>query len=330
MNSDVFCHDIHNQLNEFIFDNSEIIKDNNYSELLNNIKNQSSQTINYINHFQFNNFYLSNSLFNIKNESKTESDKEKETDIKLNINNNINNNNFYHIQNNNNMDNNLKINNNFFPFNESNNKMLYDDCLLNNECNIFNFIENNNINMNMNLINRNNKSNNLFNNNKNDLNINFFNNNDIDSENNTNNNEIKNKNNNDKVDDEDEKNDNYKSDESLINKKIINLIGKRKIKKINKKNAIKVNQVIKYGHPKAIIYKTMKQKLNIHKKLDLECRNDTILLIYTISKLKNILKNILSKENIKDKIRIQNIYKNSILSLQHREYAQDITGYNLL
>ena len=74
----------------------------------------------------------------------------------------------------------------------------------------------------------------------------------------------------------------------------------------------------------------MKQKLNMHKKLDLECRNDTIHLIYSISKLKNILKNVLSKENVNVKIRIQNIYKNSIFYLQHREYAQDITGYNLI
>ena len=196
--------------------------------------------------------------------------------------------------------------------------MLYDNFLFNYENNFFNF----KINNNKNVINKNNKSNILLNNNKNKNDLN----NNIDFDNSINNKEIENKNNKD----EDKKNNNYKSEKSLFVKNIINLIGKRKTKKIKKRITFKENQIIKYGHPKAIIYKTMKQKLNMHKKLDLECRNDTIQLIYSISKLKNILKNVLLKENVNAKIRIQNIYRNSIFYLQHREYAQDITGFNLI
>ena len=320
MNQDVFCFDIHNQLSsELFFENSEIFKDNNYYDLLNNIKSQSSQ----INFCSFNNFYFSNSIINIRNE-KTEIDKEKEkqTDIKLifnsnNINTNIINNNTYNS--NNIIEKNQELNNT--PLNKNNNKRLYDDFLLNYENNSFNFKVNNN----MKLINENNKTNILFNNNKNknEPSIN------IDFDNNINKKELENK-----IIDEEAKNNNYNNDEfSLVKQNIknfINFIGKRK-RRINKKRkSIIENQIIKYGHPKALIYKTMKQKLNIHKKLDLECRNDTILLIYSISKLKNILKNVLSKKNVNDKNRIQNLYRNSILYLQHREYAQDITGYNLI
>ena len=77
---------------------------------------------------------------------------------------------------------------------------------------------------------------------------------------------------------------NFSSDESntKINKNIsnINLGKKRKLGKRKKEN-----EIIQYGHPKKINYKTIKQKLNMHKKLDLECRNDTFLLMHNISKL---------------------------------------------
>ena len=331
MSQDIFCFDIHNQIsNEFLFGNSEIFKDNNCLDL-SNIKNQSQ--------YSFNNLFLSNSFMNLKNE---ESEKEKERDIKLNndiyISNNINNNIFYQ---NNNFDNSLKINNNFnnnycikvsqyIPFNENHKfEELFLNASLNYENNLFNFNEKNN---NTYIINKNNKSNLLNNNNnKNDINKN-----NLDSDNNFYKNEMKEIVN---LINEDENENNNKNKDSNFSQNIkieISNNNKKNIKhkrKIRKKNTNKLSQIIQYGHPKRIIYKTMKQKLNIHKKLDLECRNDTILLIYSISKLKNLLKNIISKEDIKDEIfiqRIQNLYRNSILSLQHREYAQDITGYKLI
>ena len=199
MNQDVFCFDIHNQLSsELFFENSEIFKDNNYYDLLNNIKSQSSQ----IYFCSFNNFYFSNSIINIRNE-KTEIDKEKEkqTDIKLifnsnNINTSIINNNTYNS--NNIIEKNQELNNT--PLNKNNNKRLYDDFLLNYENNSFNFKVNNN----MKLINENNKTNILFNNNKNknEPSIN------IDFDNNINKKELENK-----IIDEEAKNNNYNNDE---------------------------------------------------------------------------------------------------------------------
>ena len=77
----------------------------------------------------------------------------------------------------------------------------------------------------------------------------------------------------------------------------------------------------------------MKQKLNLHKKLDPECRNDTILIIYTLSKLKKIIKSLETSNKIKNKAnieRMKTLYKNIIIKLQHKEYAQNIIGYNLI
>ena len=353
MNQDIFCLDIPNQFSNItISDNNELFNENNYDLSLNQ-KNQFSENIK---DFSFNSIFGS-STNNIKNGSRTESDKEKEIKLNIdihNINNDINKN-YCCINNNitNNFDsNNFITNNNFnnnicncslckssqyISFNDSINKIPNEENFLNttynHENNIFNFDEiNNNINLNLN--NKDNKNDFLFNDNNNKINttnnkinidsdyeINLNNSNkDIDKENDQ---------------ERNEKNNNICIDSNLNNnmsKIVINLSSKRKLKKIRRKEN-KVNTIIQYGHPKKINYKTMKQKLNIHKKLDLECRTDTLLFIYSISNLKKIITKIFSKKNIKDKIyfnRIQNIYKNSILSLQHREYAQDITGFKLL
>lgn len=321
-------------------DNNELFNENSY-DLSINQKNLFSQKINF---FSNNNSEFFNSSNNLKNEYKTESDKEKELKVNIdidNINNSINN--YCCINNNitNNFDNNtIIINNNFShnscncpchkysqntSFNDNINKISYEENFLintyNYDNNIFNFDDNNNY------ISLFNKTNFLFNNNnKIDMTKNYIS---IDSDYEKDliiaSKDI------DKSKDKERSKDitNLNNNMSKI---IINLSSKRKLKKIRRKDN-KANAIIQYGHPKKIIYKTMKQKLNIHKKLDLECRSDTLLFIYSISNLKKILSNILSKKNIKDKIyfnRIKNIYKNSILSLQHREYAQDITGYKLL
>ena len=353
MNQDIFCLDIPNQFSNItISDNNELFNENNYDLSLNQ-KNQFSENIK---DFSFNSIFGS-STNNIKNGARTESDKEKEIKLNIdihNINNDINNN-YCCINNNitNNFDNNNFITNNNFnnnicncsfckssqyiSFNDSINKIPNEENFLNTtynyENNIFNFDEINN-NKNLNLNNKDNKNDFLFNDNNNKINTtnnNINNNSDYEINLNNSNKDI------DKENDKEsnEKNNNICRDTNLNNnmsKIIINLSSKRKLKKIRRKDN-KVNAIIQYGHPKKINYKTMKQKLNIHKKLDLECRTDTLLFIYSISNLKKIITKIISKKNIKDKIyfnRIQNIYKNSILSLQHREYAQDITGFKLL
>ena len=353
MNQDKFFLDIPNQFSNITMSESNELFNENNLDLPINQNNQFSQEINF---FSINNSDFINFPNRLKNEYKAESDKEKEIKFNIdtnNINNNINNssvcinNNITKILD----DNNFIINSNLSnsvcncscckysqntSFKDNNNKIHYEENFLNssynNDNHLFNIDESKNY---INLFNKNNKTNFLFdnNNNKNDKAKNYINI-DLKNENNTNNSnkDI------DKVKDKEikEKNNNVNKDTNLNNdnipKIIINLSAKRKLKKIRRKEN-KVNVTIEYGHPKKIYYKTMKQKLNIHKKLDLECRTDTFLFIYSISNLKKILAKIISKKKIKDKIyfnRIQNIYKNSILSLQHREYAQDITGYKLL
>lgn len=109
---------------------------------------------------------------------------------------------------------------------------------------------------------------------------------------------------------------------------------KNRIKIIKKNNETNVySKIIKYGHPKARIYKTMKQKLNIHKKLDRECRDDSISLIHGISELRKIIKVLTNNTNSENKTSIKqlkDLYKTTILGLQHKEYAQNISGYKLI
>ena len=357
MNQDIFCLDIPNQFSNITMsDNNELFDENNYDLSI----NQKDQFSKKINHFSINNSNSINSPHSIKNEYKTELDKEKEIKLNIdihNINNNMNNN--YCFINNtisNHFDNNNFILNSHFSnnicnctcckssqyisFNDNINNIPYEENFSNStnnyENNIFNFDDNNSyINIFKFNVNNNIKTKSLSNNNKNEIAL-TNNNNNIDSD--YENNIIKSNKNIDKVNDKErnEKNDNINIGNNFSNnnvsKIIINLSSKRKLKKLKRKEN-KVNLIIEYGHPKKLKYKTMKQKLNIHKKLDIECRTDTLLFIYSISNLKKILTKILSKKNIKDKIyfnRIQNLYKNSILSLQHREYAQDITGYKLI
>ena len=255
-------------------------------------------------------------------------------------------------------------------YNENNNNLSYGDYFLNasnyNNILLQNKLKLNVINPNNNIMNKinNNNNTNLFNNN---YFLNFdYNNNNLNKEANNNQNininniiinniafnnketeNEKNKNEKDggiSINIETDKNNNeIKKDKENKNSKneLIQNVGqevgdteKPKKRRRRKKNFTnKIIQIIKYGHPKSIIYKTMKQKLNIHKKFDLECRNDSLLLIHTISKLKLIIKKLISKKKIKNKSQIQilkDFYRNSILSIQHREYAQDITGYKLI
>jgi hypothetical protein len=142
--------------------------------------------------------------------------------------------------------------------------------------------------------------------------------------------------NNNKIKDNSKEHSNKKEKESDKRKeddKDINKDKPKKIRRRRKKNINNINVIISYGHPKSIIYKTMKQKLNVHKKFDLECRNDSLLFIHSISKLKKIIKQLVSNNKIKDKKLLQELeklYANSIISIQHKDYAQEITGYKLI
>ena len=324
MNQDIFCLNIPNPILNDSFQ-VQIFNENNY-EFLNYPKNNSY----YINNCPVDNYEMQNSLNNTKNDFKTFFNKENEKDLKLNndsnekdnLNNNclsnntdISDNNIYNC-------NGLKLNENILY----NDNKLFEDYLFNFPLNDENNLIKNNESSN--LINKN-FGFNCLNSNKNyiidinDINKFFINNSECDNELFQLDNEKIYKKYLDYYFSTDKPK--IKTNNNICN---INLGVKRKLVK-----RIKEKEIIQYGHPNKINYKTMRQKLNIHKKLDLECRNDTILLIYSISKLKQIIKKFVSKKNIKDKIyfhRIENIYKNSIISLQHRENANDIIGPQLV
>ena len=115
---------------------------------------------------------------------------------------------------------------------------------------------------------------------------------------------------------------------NIMNDNNINNANNNKIKN-KKKNEQEDFNPLFYGHPKKIKYKTVKEKLNVHKKFDKECREDTFSLLYTIQKLKKLLENMEKDGKIQDDEnfeQLKEIYTRSILSIQHKLYAQTITG----
>ena len=368
MNKNTYFYDM---LNQYSSDQNIEANNNNY-ELFNNLKYQSSQNL-FSRLYGPSYNYSSISLNNLNYFSKTESDIGKEKVIKNDNNNENNNyginnsnirinNNLCNVGNNLNNYNNLKNSQFNIPSNENNiNKNLsYGDYFLKASINY----EKNNLiqdKLNLNEINNNKLLNSqLINNNKinitdnknflnynfnNNLNNDFMNYNPNISINNIiiNNIAIKNQQNNC------EKNNNKIKDTSIVEAnekekekrddkikegdKDMNKDKPKRRRRRRKKNNNSTNVIISYGHPKSIIYKTMKQKLNVHKKFDIECRNDSLLFIHSISKLKKIIKQLVSNNKIKEKKLLQELeklYVNSILSIPHKDYAQDITGYKLI
>lgn len=346
----------YNMLNQYSNEKNEegVNHEINY-DLLNNIKYQQSSQ-NFISAiFGQNNSSAIFSLNNIKINSKAESDIDKEKASELNKSNNINNNinadkksiadennnkNFSYgdyflnacsiYENNCLIQNKLNLTpinshnelNNYIINNNKNHINNYDNFIQNVEYNNLDYEKiNNNKNISINNIIINNidfNNNNIFNQHKELLNEKY----------NIINNKI-NKSNINNIN-KDEKNKNGKINYDLHNH--LNNIKVKRKRKRKKKIENKINEIIRYGHPNSLIYKTMKQKLNVHKKFDLECRNDSLLFIHIISKLKNIIKKIVREQKIKNTSDFQvlkDLYTKSIISLQHRYYAQEITGYKL-
>ena len=323
MNTDIFCPKWTNQISidNFHLSSETFIENDEFSS-------DERSYLHDTNNSPLNCYNFPNSLNTIENGLKACVDIDNEKDIKLNIDTKNSNNNALNSA----CPSNIK--NNIYDCNllKDQQNTTYNDCLFNFILNYENNLNNDENNNYINLFNENIGPNNLhsFKKYQNDTSNNCLPINNSDSENdlfiNT------------EIDNivslfEEEKilDKNFSSDESntKINNSIsnINLGKKRKLGKRKKEN-----EIIQYGHPQKINYKTIKQKLNMHKKLDLECRNDTFLLMHNISRLKKIIKK-LSKKKIKDEMHlhlIENIYKNSILSLYHRVYAQDIIGYKFL
>ena len=104
---------------------------------------------------------------------------------------------------------------------------------------------------------------------------------------------------------------------------------KNKSNRICENNDNKIDFSYLYGHPDRIKYKTIRHKLSMHKKMDNECREDTFYLLHVIKKLKLLLENMSNNrknKNRKSLEKLKNLYNKSILSLDHKLYAQDILG----
>ena len=120
---------------------------------------------------------------------------------------------------------------------------------------------------------------------------------------------------------DEEKNKSMKNNENIIGKVV------------DKNNDDKIDYTYLYGHPNRIKYKTIKQKLNIHKKIDKECREDTFSLLHSLKRLKLLLEKIKKKGKIRKRKNLKKLkifFNKSILSLDHKLYAQDILGKNFL
>ena len=75
-------------------------------------------------------------------------------------------------------------------------------------------------------------------------------------------------------------------------------------------------------------FKTLKQKLNHHKKMEPKCRSDTINLIKSISELKKIILYLKTKNSVKVPISLIKKYEKILSSIPHREYAHLLSGLN--
>ena len=76
-------------------------------------------------------------------------------------------------------------------------------------------------------------------------------------------------------------------------------------------------------------FKTLKQKLNHHKKMEPCCRCDTINLIKCIKELKNIIINLKNKNCINLTPQLVKKYEKILSNIPHKEYAQLLCGLKL-
>ena len=76
-------------------------------------------------------------------------------------------------------------------------------------------------------------------------------------------------------------------------------------------------------------FRTLKLKLNRHDLSDINCKQDTITLLYMVSKVKKLLKREKRKNSTRIN-RLQKLYKKCIYSLPHKDYAINIAGNHLI
>jgi hypothetical protein len=76
-------------------------------------------------------------------------------------------------------------------------------------------------------------------------------------------------------------------------------------------------------------FRTLKLKLNRHDLSDINCKKDTITLLYMVNNVKKLLKREKRKNSTRIN-RLQKLYKKCIYSLPHRDYAINIAGNHLI
>ena len=101
------------------------------------------------------------------------------------------------------------------------------------------------------------------------------------------------------------------------------------VQKFNEKNNVKKYKY-KCEHPGCKkSFKTHKLKLNRHDLCELDCKKDTITLLYMINNVKKLLR-IKKRKNITRINRLKKHYKKCIINLAHKDYAINIAGNNLI
>ena len=76
-------------------------------------------------------------------------------------------------------------------------------------------------------------------------------------------------------------------------------------------------------------FRTLKLKLNRHDLSDINCKKDTITLLYMVNNVKKLLKREKRKNSTRIN-RLQKLYKKCIYSLPHKDYAINIAGNHLI
>ena len=101
------------------------------------------------------------------------------------------------------------------------------------------------------------------------------------------------------------------------------------LKELFEKNIIKKYKY-KCEHSGCIkTFRTLKLKLNRHDLSDINCKKDTITLLYMVNNVKKLLKREKRKNSTRIN-RLQKLYKKCIYSLPHKDYAINIAGNHLI
>ena len=116
---------------------------------------------------------------------------------------------------------------------------------------------------------------------------------------------------------------------SLINNRHTNnktLLKKKSLKRKNSRRLYKCKHV-----NCGLSFKTLKQKLNHHKKMCKECKKDTIIMLKTINKLKVLIKELRNSKHINDNFpeQLQRSYQDKLKSRTLEGYAQIFVGLDI-